>query len=78
VHFVEAGAAQSGLADDSFDLVLARFLLQHVPSVDDVLAEFRRLLTGGGRVIVVDADFAFSTLIEPEPEFAPHLLAAVM
>lgn len=78
VRFVEAGAAESGLPDDSFDLVLARFLLQHVPSVGDVLAEFRRLLTGGGRVIVVDADFAFSTLFEPEPEFAPHLLAAVM
>ena len=78
VRFVEASAAETGLPDDSVDVVLARFLLQHVPGVPAVLAEFRRVLGDGGRVIVVDADFAFSTLFEPEPDFTPVLMAAIV
>lgn len=78
MRFVEASAAATGLPDASFDLVLARFLLQHVPDVPAVLAELRRVLRPGGRLIAVDADFTFSTLFEPEPAFARELVDAVI
>ncbi len=78
VRFVEASATDTGLPDASVDVVLARFLLQHVPNVGEVLAELRRVLRSTGRLVVIDADFAFSTLFEPEPEFTRELLEAVV
>ncbi len=78
VRFVEGSAADTGLPDGSFDVILARFLLQHVPNIPDVLLEFRRILVPGGRLIVVDADFAFSTLFEPEPAFTRELVDAII
>ena len=78
VRFIEGSAATTGLPGGSFDLVLARFLLQHVPNAHDVLIELRRVLSPGGRLIVVDADFAFSTLFEPEPAFTRELIDAVV
>jgi SAM-dependent methyltransferase len=76
-RFVESSAAATGLPGASFDAVLARFLLQHVPNVPEVLAELRRVLRPGGRLVVVDSDFTFSNLFDPEPEFARDLLDAV-
>jgi SAM-dependent methyltransferase len=78
VAFVEASASATGLPDASFDVVLARFLFQHVPNAQDVLLELRRVLAPAGRLIVVDADFAFSTLFEPEPAFTRELMDAVI
>lgn len=75
--FVEASAASTGLPDGSFDVVLARLLLQHLPNVDAVLEEFKRLLRRGGQLIVVDADQAFDTLFYPEPRFYRELMDGV-
>ena len=55
---VPAGATvhQGGLedlphADDTFDVVVARCLLEHLRSPDRTLAEFHRVLKPGGRVL---------------------------
>lgn len=77
VRFVEASAASTGLEPASFDVVLARLLLQHVPEVEGAIRELRRVLRAGGRLLVADADFAFSTLFEPEPPFARDIVDAV-
>jgi len=77
VRFVEASASETGLPNASFDAVLARFLLQHLPNVDVVLAELRRVLRPGGRMIAVDSDQAFDTLFDPEPRFYRALMDAV-
>jgi SAM-dependent methyltransferase len=78
VRFVEASVSATGLPDEAFDVVLARLLLQHLPDVPAALAELRRVLRRGGRLIVVDADFAFSTLFDPEPLFTRELIDAVV
>ncbi|MGH3134203.1 MAG: class I SAM-dependent methyltransferase [Gaiellaceae bacterium] len=77
VRFVEASASATGLPAESFDVVLARFLLQHLPDVPAVLAELRRVLRPGGRLIVVDSDQAFDALFYPEPPFTGELMRAV-
>lgn len=77
VSLVEASAAETGLPNASFDVVLARFLLQHLPNLDVVLAELRRVLRPGGRLIAVDSDQAFDTLFDPEPPFYRALMDAV-
>jgi ubiquinone/menaquinone biosynthesis C-methylase UbiE len=77
VQFVEGSAAATGLPGRSFDIVVARFLLQHLPDITAALSEFRRVLRPGGRLIVVDADNAFTFLFDPEPPFYSGLMAAV-
>jgi ubiquinone/menaquinone biosynthesis C-methylase UbiE len=78
VRFVQASAAATGLPSASFDVVVARFLLQHLSNVGTVLTELKRVLRPRGRLIVADADFAFSTVFEPEPTFVRQLIDAVM
>ncbi len=51
--FVQAGADALPFPDASFDVLTARHMLYHVPSVPDALREFRRVLTPGGRFLAV-------------------------
>jgi ubiquinone/menaquinone biosynthesis C-methylase UbiE len=37
--------------DDSFDLVLANYMLYHVPDLDQAIAELRRVLCPGGTLL---------------------------
>ena len=53
VEFVQAGADALPFPDASFDVLTARHMLYHVPSVPDALAEFRRVLKPGGRFLAV-------------------------
>jgi ubiquinone/menaquinone biosynthesis C-methylase UbiE len=76
-RFLEASAVATGLPDAAFDVVVARFLLQHLPDVPAALTEFRRVLRPGGRLIVVDGDNDFSLLFDPEPPFYRELMDAV-
>ncbi|OGJ60350.1 hypothetical protein A3J34_01165 [Candidatus Peribacteria bacterium RIFCSPLOWO2_02_FULL_51_10] len=47
-----ADAARLPFSDKSFDIVIGMGLLDYVPNVTDVLAEFRRVLKPGGQIIV--------------------------
>jgi SAM-dependent methyltransferase len=63
-------------ADGSFDVVLFRFVLRHAPSPARLLAEGRRVLAPGGRVIAVDADDG-SLLLDPVPRGFRELFDAL-
>ena len=47
----QAGADALPFPDASFDVLTARHMLYHVPSVPAALAEFRRVLKPGGRFL---------------------------
>jgi SAM-dependent methyltransferase len=49
------------LQSDSFDLVIARHVLEHVAAPLDVLAEIHRVLRPGGVVIIITPHFSSST-----------------
>jgi SAM-dependent methyltransferase len=49
-----ADAARLPFADDSFDFVLIRDVLHHVPNPTGVVAEARRVLARGGRLVVIE------------------------
>lgn len=51
VEFAQAGADALPFPDASFDVLTARHMLYHVPSVPAALAEFRRVLKPGGRFL---------------------------
>lgn len=78
VRFVEASVTATGLPAAAFDLVLLRFVLQHVPDAPVALQELKRVLRPGARIVVVDADFACANLFDPEPSFTHELMAAVI
>ena len=63
-HFVCADAQHTGLPDASFDQVLIFGMLHHLPDdvVRGVLAECRRLLVPGGRVLAIEDIPAVSKL----------------
>jgi SAM-dependent methyltransferase len=56
----------------TFDVVHARFLLEHVPAPEQVVAQMARAARPGGRVVVCDDDHSLLRL-HPEP---PGLAAA--
>lgn len=53
VEYVQASADALPFADASVDVLTARHMLYHVPSVPDALREFRRVLRPGGRFLAV-------------------------
>ncbi|GAB3799198.1 class I SAM-dependent methyltransferase [Micromonospora zhanjiangensis] len=55
-RIIEGSILDAPLPDASFDLVHARFVLQHVPDPVQALTEMRRLLRPGGRTVIVDID----------------------
>ncbi|WP_424949481.1 class I SAM-dependent methyltransferase [Deinococcus sp.] len=53
VEFVQAGADALPFEGETFEVLTARHMLYHVPSVPAALAEFRRVLRPGGRFLAV-------------------------
>lgn len=51
----------AGFADGTFDVVVMHTLVSHVAEPATVLAEARRLLRRGGRLVVFDGDYASTT-----------------
>lgn len=49
-YFLGADAQHLPLPDASFDVVIANFMLYHVPDRDQAIAEFRRVLKPGGQL----------------------------
>ena len=68
---VQGSVMETGLGDDSFDFVIARLLLEHLPDPQGALREIRRILKPGGRIIVLDNDFRMHLRTYPDiPELS--------
>lgn len=74
---VDGSVLDTGLEDASFDVVVTRFVLQHLPDPLSAIAELRRVLRPRGRLIAVDSDELLDITIEPEPSFAAEINGAV-
>lgn len=66
VSVVRGDAASLPFPDGAFDFVYARLVARHLPAPLDALAEMRRVLRPGGRVVVADTDDD-AILVHPEP-----------
>jgi SAM-dependent methyltransferase len=69
VTFSQGDAHAIDFPDASFDLVYARYLLEHVADPDRVLREMRRVARPGGRVAVCENDVSLARLDPPCPAF---------
>lgn len=72
VEFIEGTCENIPLPNASIDLVIARFVLQHLADPVDACREIRRVLRPGGRIVVIDFDGELWGACSPySPELAP-------
>jgi ubiquinone/menaquinone biosynthesis C-methylase UbiE len=69
VTYVRGDAQRLDFSDGSFDLVYARYLLEHVPDPEQVLREMRRVARPGGRVAACENDISLLRLDPACPAF---------
>jgi len=69
LSYVQGDAHQLEFSDASFDLVYARYLLEHVSHPQKVLGEMRRVLRPGGRIALCENDISLVRLDPPCPAF---------
>ena len=65
LQFFVAPAAQQPFADASFDIIRTERVLMYLKNIDDVFAEYKRLLKPGGKLLVFDVDW--DALVLPHP-----------
>ncbi len=75
IRYVQGDAHRLELADGSFDLVYARYVLEHVADPELVLKEMRRVTRQGGRVAVCENDVSLFRLDPDCPAFNAALIA---
>ena len=72
VEFIEGTCESIPMPDDSLDLVIARFVFQHLADPVAASREIRRVLRPGGRVVAIDFDGELWGMCTPyNPELAP-------
>ncbi|HVS28905.1 MAG TPA: methyltransferase domain-containing protein, partial [Solirubrobacteraceae bacterium] len=76
VEFAEAEATSLPVEDASFDAAVCVQVLEYVPDVSAALAELRRALRPGGRVVVWDVDWATVSWHSADPGRMEHVLGA--
>ena len=69
VTFTQGDAHSIDFADGRFDLVYARYLLEHVADPERVVREMRRVARPGGRVAVCENDVSLLRFDPPCPAF---------
>lgn len=67
--FVQGDAHNLHFEDSAFDLVYARYLLEHVSDPARVVREMRRVVRPGGRVVACDNDISMMRMDPPCPAF---------
>lgn len=75
VTYVQGDAHQLDFPDGSFDLVYARYVLEHVTAPERVLGEMRRVTRLGGRVAACENDISLLRVDPPCPAFEEVWLA---
>jgi len=60
-----ASIYNTGLPDNSFDFAIARLVLEHLNEPGKAIAEVKRILKPGGKIVLVSNDFAYSLLTYP-------------
>ncbi len=56
-EFFQGSVLEMEFPDESFDFVIARLLLEHLPEPEIAAKEIHRVLKPGGKVVIIDNDF---------------------
>ena len=74
VRFVQASILAAHLPEQTFDVVFARFVFQHLSDPLAAAQAIWRLLKPGGKLIIIDSDDALFGMIHPAVPELPTLL----
>jgi 2-polyprenyl-3-methyl-5-hydroxy-6-metoxy-1,4-benzoquinol methylase len=77
IQFIQMDAEQMGLKDESFDTVSISASLHHLANIPPVLAEMKRVLRPGGRVIIAEMHREGQTEAQLTVVYLHHWLAEV-
>ena len=78
VELLDGGAEELPLEDASVDLVTCERVLQHLEDPDAAVREFARVVRPGGRVVVIDSDWATGIVHPGDPEVLDRYRAFVL
>ncbi|HEU5240908.1 MAG TPA: methyltransferase domain-containing protein [Ornithinibacter sp.] len=78
VELLDGGAEELPLEDASVDLVTCERVLQHLEDPDAAVREFARVVRPGGRVVVIDSDWATGIVHPGDPEVLERYRAFVL
>jgi arsenite methyltransferase len=76
VELLEGEAVALPVPDESFDAALAVQVIEYVAEVEEALAEFRRALRPGGRVLIWDIDWDTLSLYSGDAELTERVIRA--
>lgn len=74
---IEQDVTETGLEPDSYDLIHAKILLQHLPERDRVMQQFAQALRPGGFLVIEDADIRSIQRVEPPSPLLTRAAAAL-
>jgi arsenite methyltransferase len=76
MEFRPGSATEIPYPDGSFDVAVSTQVLEYVPDIPGALAELRRVLRPGGRVLLLDTDWDSIVWHSGDPERMRRVLAA--
>lgn len=76
VTFEVGDGRRLSFPDRTFDLALAVTVLCHLPEREQVMHELARVVSVGGRVLIVDGDYAANQLEHPDRPTTGRIVAA--
>ena len=76
VELLEGEAVALPVPDEGFDAALAVQVIEYVPDVEKALAELRRALRPGGRVLIWDVDWDTLSVHSGDPGLSERVLRA--
>lgn len=77
LYVEQADVTRGPLAEDRFDLVHARLLLEHLPERDAVLAEMVSATKPGGWVLIEDFDWSTALMVDPPSAVHDKVTSAI-
>jgi len=77
ISFHQGNVYSLPFPDNSFDVVYARLLFQHLSAPSDALTSILRILKPGGKLCILDVDKGWSSLY-PEPKSSIELDEAII
>ena len=76
IRFHQVTDHQLPFADDTFDRVICKNVLEYVPDLQGTLAEVHRVLKPGGQIYVMDSDWGFVIVYPWSKETVDRFFAA--
>lgn len=76
VELLEGEAVALPVRDEAFDAALTVQVIEYVPDVEKALAELRRALRPGGRVVIWDIDWDTLSVHSEDPKLSERVLRA--